>query len=106
MGGSGDFGVRVAALHAMATTLREESTALAQRARAVDEHAFGVGGDSAGRNYAAQGRAVHDGFERVAGCLRQWGTAAAATADVFDRAAAEYARIDRDRSTALAEVDR
>lgn len=106
MGGSGDFGVRVAALHAMATTLREESTALATRAHAVDEHAFGVDGDSAGRNYAAQGRAVHQGFERIAGCLRQWAGAATATADVFDRAAAEYARIDRSRATDLAEVGR
>ncbi|GAB2565511.1 hypothetical protein [Nocardia heshunensis] len=101
MSESGDFGVRIATLRTAATTLRDGADALGQRSRAVGEHAFGLGNDRAGRNYSAQGGAVHQGFERAAACLRAWSGAAAATADVFDRAAAEYARIDRDRATAL-----
>lgn len=106
MGESGDFGVRVTTLHAAATTLRDNAGALRQHAHAIDDHAFGLGNDSAGRDYAAQGAAVHRGFERAAGCLRHWGAAAAATADVFDRAATEYARLDHDRATALHRVGR
>ncbi|MGW4248008.1 hypothetical protein, partial [Nocardia sp. NPDC004722] len=84
-----------------ATTLRDGADALGQQSRAVGEHAFGLGDDRAGRNYSTQGSAVHQGFERASACLRAWGAAAAATAEVFDRAAAEYARIDRDRASAL-----
>ncbi|MTE11631.1 hypothetical protein [Nocardia aurantiaca] len=106
MGESDDFGVRIAALHAAATTLRDNAASLGQRARAVGDHAFGIGNDQAGRNYAAQGTAMHQGFERAAACLRYWGAAAAATADVFDRAATEYARLDHAHATALTGVGR
>ncbi|AYF76646.1 hypothetical protein D7D52_25695 [Nocardia yunnanensis] len=106
MGESGDFGVRVSTLHAAATTLRDNAGALQQHSRAVGEHAFGVGHDAAGRNYAVQGNAVHQGFERAAACLHAWSTAATATADVFDRAAAEYVRIDQARAAELSGVGR
>ncbi|MFE5289059.1 hypothetical protein ACFRAQ_29180 [Nocardia sp. NPDC056611] len=106
MGESGDFGVRVTALHTAATTLRDNAEALRQHAHAIGDHAFGLGNDAAGRDYSAQGAAIHRGFERAAGCLRHWAAAAAATADVFDRAASEYARLDHDRATALHQVGR
>ncbi|MGW3540993.1 hypothetical protein ACWDNI_10680 [Nocardia niigatensis] len=106
MSESGDFGVRIAALRAGATTLRDNAAALGQHARAVGDNAFGICRDEAGRNYSAQGITVHQGFERAAACLRYWGAAASATAEVFDRAAAEYARLDRERAAALAGVGR
>ncbi|MFE3058502.1 hypothetical protein [Nocardia sp. NPDC059239] len=106
MSESGDFGVRIAALRDGATTLRDNAAALGQHARTVGEHAFGIGRDEAGRNYSAQGIAVHQGFERAAACLRYWGAAASATAEVFDRAATEYARLDREYATALTRVGR
>ncbi|MEC3954943.1 hypothetical protein VMT65_18020 [Nocardia sp. CDC153] len=99
MGGSADFGVRVSSLHAAAATLRENATALHRHSRAVGEHA--CGGHAAGRDYAMQGKAIHQGFERIAACLRYWSEASAATAEVFDRAAGEYARIDRERAASL-----
>ncbi|GAB0106214.1 hypothetical protein JMUB6875_51980 [Nocardia sp. JMUB6875] len=106
MGESGDFGVRISALHAAATTMRDNAAALHGHSRTVGEHAFGMGHDQAGRDYASQGAAIHQGFERVAACLRCWAAAATATADVFDRAAAEYARLDRARAAALNEAGR
>ncbi|WKY51661.1 hypothetical protein [Nocardia seriolae] len=104
--------MRISALRAAATTLRDNADALQRHSRAVGDHAFGVGrafaigSDEAGRNYAAQGIAIHEGFERVAACLRYWGAAATATADIFDRAAAEYTRIDRAHAAALTEAGR
>ncbi|MFD7846189.1 hypothetical protein ACFV4K_25010 [Nocardia sp. NPDC059764] len=106
MGESGDFGVRVTALHTAATTLRDNAGALRQHAHAIGDHAFGLGNDAAGRDYSAQGAGIHRGFERAAGCLRHWAAAAAATADVFDRAATEYARLDHERAAALHQVGR
>ncbi|MEC3913220.1 hypothetical protein [Nocardia sp. CDC160] len=99
MGGSGDFGVRVSSLHAAAATLRENATALQEHSRAVQEHT--IGGNATGRDYTAQGKAIHQGFEQIAACLRYWSEASAATAEVFDRAAGEYARIDRERATSI-----
>ncbi|MFE3103135.1 hypothetical protein [Nocardia tengchongensis] len=106
MGESGDFGVRIAALHTAASTLRDNASALRQHAGAVADHAFGCGNDRAGRDYSAQGANVHQGFERAAACLRYWSAAAAATADVIDRAATEYERLDRERASALDEAGR
>lgn len=90
------------AVRAAATTLRGCAAALEQQSRRITEHAFGAHGDQAGRNYAAQAAAIHDGFERIAACLHNWGASATATADVFDHAATEYARIDRERAAATA----
>ncbi|MVU78881.1 hypothetical protein GPX89_16710 [Nocardia sp. ET3-3] len=106
MGGHGDFGVRVSILHAGAATLRDNADALQQHSRAVGEHPFGIAENEAGRNYATQGAAVHQGFERAAACLRYWAAAATATADVFDRAATEYTRIDQAGATVLTEAGR
>ncbi|MFC9998514.1 hypothetical protein [Nocardia sp. NPDC127526] len=101
MGGSNALGVDIDALRTTAASLRTGAGTLAQESRRIAEHTFGLGHDRAGRNYSRQGIAVHDGLARIAAALRNWSTAAAATADVFDRAAAEYTRIDRNRTTAL-----
>ncbi|MBL1075109.1 hypothetical protein JK358_11965 [Nocardia sp. 2] len=98
MSGSNALSIDVDGLRAAAATLRDEAVTLRLQSRRITDHTFGVGNDQAGRNYARQGAAVHDGFERVADCLRDWGTAVSVTADVFDLAASEYERQDRERA--------
>lgn len=99
MGGGVDgFAVDIDALRAAAGTLRTSAETLGAQARRVDDHMFGVGNDEAGRNYSEQGMAVHHGLERLAGWLRDWGSATAATAGGFDVAVAEYVRNDRERA--------
>ncbi|WP_067818876.1 hypothetical protein [Nocardia inohanensis] len=104
MGGSDVLGVSTESLRGAAAMLREAATTLGRQSNRIGEHAFGIGNDEAGRNYPSQGSGVHHGVERIAACLRAWATSAAVTADVFDRAAAEYDRIDSTRAAAVAGV--
>ncbi|QLY31923.1 hypothetical protein [Nocardia huaxiensis] len=101
MSGSNALSVDIEGLRGAAATLRDGSATLRRQSRRVDDHAFGGSGEQAGRNYARQGSAVHSGFEHVADCLRNWGMALAATADVFDSAASEYQRLDRERAARI-----
>ncbi|WP_067543919.1 hypothetical protein [Nocardia crassostreae] len=101
MGGSNALGVDIDALRTMAATLRASASTLDRQSRRIAEHPFGIGNDQAGRNYSGQGTVVHNGLARIASSLRNWSAAAAATADVFDHAATEYARIDRNRAAGL-----
>ncbi|WP_067711716.1 type VII secretion target [Nocardia yamanashiensis] len=104
MGGSDVLGVSTETLRGAATMLRETAATLGRQSNRIGEHAFGIGNDEAGRNYAPQGSAVHHGLERIAGCLHAWAASVSATADVFDRAAAEYDRLDSTRAAAVAGV--
>lgn len=92
------FAVDIDALRAATGTLRDSAEALRTQARRVDDHMFGIGNDEAGRNYSVQGMAVHHGLERLAGWLRDWGTATSGTAAAFDTSVAEYVRNDRERA--------
>ncbi|MFI1915133.1 hypothetical protein [Nocardia sp. NPDC020380] len=104
MGGSDVLGVDTGALHAAASALRGSAAALEEQSRRVGTH--GPAGNAAGRNYGRQGLALHHGFERIASCLHNWGTAAGITADVFDRAATEYERLDQQSAAAVTGVGR
>ncbi|WP_067698192.1 hypothetical protein [Nocardia jejuensis] len=103
MSGSTMLGVDTDALRGAAVTLRECAVTLGLQGRRVGDRAFGSGND-AGFDYSRQGRAVHEGLERIAARLRDWSAAAEATATVFARAAAEYDRIDTERARAVSEV--
>ncbi|MFI6870109.1 hypothetical protein [Nocardia sp. NPDC050406] len=96
--GPDGFAVDIDALRAAAGSLRDSAVVLRTQARRVDDHLFGIGNDEAGRDYSEQGLAVHRGLERLAGWLRDWGSATAATAAAFDLAVAEYVRNDRERA--------
>ncbi|MRH88721.1 hypothetical protein GFY24_14925 [Nocardia sp. SYP-A9097] len=98
------LGVDLDALHNTITTLRTCADTLQQQSRRITEHPFGLGNDEAGRNYSAQGAAIHAGLERMAACLHHWSAGTAATADVFAHAATEYERIDRERADAISAV--
>ncbi|MET9488724.1 hypothetical protein [Nocardia sp. NPDC006630] len=104
MGGFDVLGVDLDGLRDTITTLRGCADTLEQQSRRVGAHVFGIGNDEAGRNYSASGAAVQHGFEHIAACLHRWSTVTAATADVFDGAAADYARIDHERAAAVSGV--
>ncbi|WP_067561785.1 hypothetical protein [Nocardia acidivorans] len=98
------LGVDLDALHNTIGTLRTCADSLRQQSDRITEQSFGTGRADAGRDYSAQGAAIHAGLERIAACLRHWSVATAATADVFDRAATEYERLDRERADRLTAV--
>ncbi|MEU0544421.1 hypothetical protein ABZ319_31575 [Nocardia sp. NPDC005978] len=98
MPGFGALHADLTEMRVAATTLRCCADALARQSRAVAENSFGAGSSDAGRDYAAQAAAIHAGFTRVAAFLHRWSSAALLTADVFDHAAAEYERLDRERA--------
>ncbi|MFF2552577.1 hypothetical protein ACFVUS_16345 [Nocardia sp. NPDC058058] len=102
MPGFNALGVDLDALRNTVTALRGSAETLGTQSRRVTEHTFGR--DQAGRDYAEQGAAIHAGLERIAACLAHWGAATLAIGDVFDHAATEYARLDRERAAQLSAV--
>ncbi|MGX1806404.1 hypothetical protein ACWIGI_11875 [Nocardia sp. NPDC055321] len=104
MPGSGALHVDLDAVRAGITVLRDCADVLARHSRAVAENDFGTRNSDAGRDYAVQAAAIHAGFTRIAAFLHRWSSAAVATADVFDHAAGEYARVDRERVAAAGAV--
>ncbi|MFB7721586.1 MULTISPECIES: hypothetical protein [unclassified Nocardia] len=102
MPGFNALGVDLDALRTTVTALRGSAETLGRQSRRITEHPLGP--DHAGRDYAAQGAAIHAGLERIAACLAHWSTATGAIADVFDHAATEYDRMDRERAAQLTAV--
>ncbi|MFR9752214.1 hypothetical protein ACL02S_14425 [Nocardia sp. 004] len=98
MGGSEMVGVRTGELGALSSDYRISAEVLCGQAERLAEQTFGDGG-TAGRNYARQGIAVHQGLARISTWLRDWSDATAATADALGAAVVVYAETDRQRAT-------
>ncbi|BDU02406.1 hypothetical protein [Nocardia sputorum] len=98
MGGSEMVGVRTGELGALGSDYRRSADAVRDQAKRVADHLFGSGGE-AGRNYAPQGIAVHEGLERIGAWLRNWSDATTATADALGAAVVVYAETDQQRAS-------
>ncbi|MBF6297578.1 hypothetical protein IU459_08470 [Nocardia amamiensis] len=97
MGGSEMVGVRTGELGALGDGYRRSATAVRDQSKRVAEHMFGDGGD-AGRNYAQQGIAVHQGLQRISAWLKTWSDATTATADALGAAVVAYSDTDQQRA--------
>ncbi|WP_327112782.1 hypothetical protein OHB12_29675 [Nocardia sp. NBC_01730] len=97
MGGSEMVGVRTGELGALGSDYRRSADAVRDQAERVADHLFGDGAE-AGRNYAQQGIAVHQGLERISAWLKNWSDATTATADALGAAVVTYAETDSQRA--------
>ncbi|MEU7764830.1 hypothetical protein AB0B25_06870 [Nocardia sp. NPDC049190] len=97
MGGSETFGVRTGELGALGSDYRRSANTVRSQAGKVARNGFGEGGE-AGRNYALQGIAVHEGLQRISAWLARWSEATAATADALGAAVVTYAETDQQRA--------
>ncbi|MBF6219822.1 MULTISPECIES: hypothetical protein [Nocardia] len=97
MGGSETVGVRTGELGALGSDYRRSADAVRDQAKRIADHPFGIGGE-AGRGYAPQGIAVHQGLERISAWLRTWSDATTATADALGAAVVAYAETDQQRA--------
>ncbi|MGW4088746.1 ESX-1 secretion-associated protein [Nocardia sp. NPDC004750] len=98
MGGSEMVGVRTGELGALGSDYRRSADVIRDQAKRVADHLFGSSAE-AGRNYAAQGIAVHQGLERVGAWLRIWSEATTATADALGAAVVAYTETDQQRAS-------
>ncbi|MEU7631927.1 hypothetical protein AB0C34_18345 [Nocardia sp. NPDC049220] len=97
MGGSETFGVRTGELGALGSDYRRSANTVRGQAQLIAEQVFGEGG-GAGRNYALQGIAVHQGLQRISAWLARWSDATTATADALGAAVVAYAETDQQRA--------
>ncbi|WP_454194190.1 hypothetical protein [Nocardia sp. Marseille-Q1738] len=97
MGGSEMVGVRTGELGALGDDYRRSADGVRNQAKQVAEHMFGDGGE-AGRNYAQQGIAVHQGLQRISAWLKDWSDATTATADALGAAVVAYSDTDQQRA--------
>ncbi|WP_157129127.1 hypothetical protein [Nocardia amamiensis] len=97
MGGSEMVGVRTGELGALGDDYRRSAGSVRDQAGRVDKNMFGEGGD-AGRNYAPQGIAVHQGLQRISAWLKNWSDATTATADALGAAVVAYSDTDQQRA--------
>ncbi|WP_019929457.1 type VII secretion target [Nocardia sp. BMG111209] len=101
MNGGNELRVDPAGLRQLADRVGQSAEALARCTEPLGDSGFGAGTD-AGRDYAGQGAAVRAGVERLAGRLRQWGTATAATATAMHDAADSYAAAEQNNAHGVA----
>lgn len=90
---TGSVVVNQAELAKVASDLRISAETVENAVTNVTDNMFGANGE-AGRNYAKQGKDVHDGLDRVANWIRIWSTAAVNTADAMGQNAVTYHAVD------------
>ncbi|MFI7671460.1 hypothetical protein [Nocardia sp. NPDC049526] len=90
------LGVKTGELGQFGSDLQLSAAVVTNSAKRVSDNMFGPG--DAGRNYAAQGKAIYGGLENVVKWLKAWGSAGAAIGDTVGAASIVYSDTDKENA--------
>lgn len=92
------------ALQRISQELQRSAATVGNHVKDVRDHDFGPA--QAGRNYSAQGTAVHEGLTRIGSWLDNWRQAVAASAVAMNQGVVNYQNADTTNASNVAGVGR